>query len=168
VTADIKNVVADRLGVGRLAPNVAAWVASALARRVELWDDKLVLPTALAARAAVLAFGSELVDLELPAGGFVADSNGWLSPDGRSFAAAYLLPRASAALLPELQRLADGRQESALSSLTTTRRPRALPGRERSWPELARPLPRAAAAAAAAAVTAACCCCCCCCCCPCC
>jgi hypothetical protein len=33
-------------------------------------------------------------------------SDGWLTPGGRSFAAAYLLPRAEAALLPELQRLA--------------------------------------------------------------
>jgi hypothetical protein len=49
VTADIRNVVADRLRVTRLAPEVAAWVASALARRVELWDDKLVLPPAFAA-----------------------------------------------------------------------------------------------------------------------
>ncbi len=45
---------------------VASWVASAMLRRVELWDDNLVIPPALAARAAVLAFGDELVDLELP------------------------------------------------------------------------------------------------------
>jgi hypothetical protein len=37
-----------------------------MARRVELWDDDLVIPPALAARAAVLAFGNELVDLKLP------------------------------------------------------------------------------------------------------
>jgi hypothetical protein len=44
-------------------------------RRVELWDDNLVVPPALAARAAVLAFSDELMDLELPN---EADSQ-WLS-----------------------------------------------------------------------------------------
>ncbi len=110
VTADIKNVVADRLHVTRLAPEVAAWVASALARRVELEDGKLVLPPALAARAAVLALGGdELLDLALAASHTCfacLASDGWLSPRGRSFAATYLVPRAEAALLPELQRLA--------------------------------------------------------------
>jgi hypothetical protein len=33
---------------------------------VELWDDALVLPPAVAARAAVLAYGDELLDLHLP------------------------------------------------------------------------------------------------------
>ena len=72
-------------------------------RRVELWDDNLVVPPALVARAAVLAFGDELIDLELP------DDFDFhlLSPDGRAFAAAYLLSRAEAALRQELQRLAD-------------------------------------------------------------
>jgi hypothetical protein len=37
------------------------WVASAVARRVELWDDKLVIPPGLATRATVLAFGDELI-----------------------------------------------------------------------------------------------------------
>jgi hypothetical protein len=37
-----------------------------MARRVELWDDNLVIPPALAARAAVFAFGDELMDLKLP------------------------------------------------------------------------------------------------------
>jgi hypothetical protein len=55
-----------------LVPKVASWVASAMARRVELWDDNLVMRTlaerqpSLAARAAVLAFGDELLDLKLP------------------------------------------------------------------------------------------------------
>jgi hypothetical protein len=79
---------------------VPAWVTSALARRVELWDKKLVLPPALAARAAVLAFGDKL--LVLP-----DDDYAWLSPGGRGFAAAYLLPRAEAALLPGLLIQAD-------------------------------------------------------------
>ena len=112
---DIKNLVADRLRVNKLVLKVASWVASAVARRVELWEDTdslvlppdlaapLVLPPALAARAAVLAFGDELLDLVLP------DDSGlrWRQPGGRIFAAAYLLPRAEAALRQELQRLAD-------------------------------------------------------------
>ncbi len=69
------------------------WVDSAVARCVELWDDILVLPPALAARAAVLAFGDELLDLQLP-----DRIDPWLSPGGRDFAAAYLLPRAETAL----------------------------------------------------------------------
>jgi hypothetical protein len=97
IGADIQNLVGDRLRVNKLVPKVAFWVASAVARRVELWDDALVLPPALAARAAVLAFGEELLDLELP------DRNDlWLSPGGRDLAAAYLLPRAEAALRQEL------------------------------------------------------------------
>jgi hypothetical protein len=111
---DITNFVADRLRVNKLALKVPAWVASAVARRVELWEDTtlvlpptpaapLVLPPALAARAAVLAFGDELLDFVLP------DDSGlrWRQPGGRIFAAAYLLPRAEAALRQELQRLAD-------------------------------------------------------------
>ena len=101
-------------GVNKLVLKVASWVASAVARRVELWEDTelvlppvlaapLVLPPALAARAAVLAFGDELLDLVLP--GEV--SSRWRQPGGRIFAASYLLPRAEAALRQELQRLAD-------------------------------------------------------------
>ena len=72
-------------------------------RRVELWDDNLVIPPALAARAAVLAFGDELLNLELPD---ISDSR-WLSEGGREMAAAHLLPRAEAALRQELQQVAD-------------------------------------------------------------
>ena len=112
---DIKNFVADRLRVNKLVLMVASWVASAVARRVELWEDTdslvlppalaapLILPPALAACAAVLAFGDELLDLVLPD---VYD-NRWRQPGGRTFAASYLLPRAEAALRQELQRLAD-------------------------------------------------------------
>jgi hypothetical protein len=97
IGADIQNLVGDRLRVNKLVPKVALWVASAVARRVELWDDILVLPPALAARTAVLAFGDELLDLQLP------DRNDlWLSPGGRDLAAAYLLPRAEATLRQEL------------------------------------------------------------------
>ena len=71
-----------------------------MARRVELWDDNLVIPPALAARAAVLAFGDEL--LVLP-----DDEYEWRTPGGRDLAAVFLLPRAETALRQELQRLAD-------------------------------------------------------------
>ena len=93
----------DRLRVNKLVLKIASWVASAVARRVELWDDNLVIPPALAARAAVFAFGDELIDLKLPND---ADSQ-WLSQGGRDMAAADLLPRAEAALRLELQRLTD-------------------------------------------------------------
>ncbi len=81
-----------------------------MARRVELWDDDLVMRT-LAARVTVLAFGDELVDLQLPnesddESDDESDSQ-WLSQGGREMAASYLLPRAEAALRQELQRLAD-------------------------------------------------------------
>ena len=95
--------MADRLRVNKLVLKVASWVASTIARRVELWDDDLVIPPALAARAAVFAFGDELLDLELP---YYSDSL-WLSQGGRGMAAAYLLPRAEAALRQELQKVAD-------------------------------------------------------------
>ena len=94
--------MADRLRVNKLVFKIASCVASALARRVELWDDNVVMRT-LAARAAVLAFGDELVDLKLPDN---VDSL-WLSQGSREMAAAYMLPRAEAALRQELQRLAD-------------------------------------------------------------
>jgi hypothetical protein len=111
---DMENFVSDRLRVNKLVLKVASWVASAVARRVELWEDTelvlppdlaapLVLPPALAARAAVLAFGDELLDLKLPDG----FGSRWRQPGGRIFAASYLLPRAEAALRQELQRLAD-------------------------------------------------------------
>jgi hypothetical protein len=38
---DIENLVYDRLRVNRLALEVPAWVASAVARRIELWEDTL-------------------------------------------------------------------------------------------------------------------------------
>jgi hypothetical protein len=97
------NLVADRLRVNKLVLKIASWVASAMARRVELWDDNLVIPPAVAARAAVLTFGDELLDLRLPYG---SDSQ-WLSQGGRDMAASYLLPRAEAALRQELKWLAD-------------------------------------------------------------
>ncbi len=102
IITDMENLVKDRHRFYNLVLKLASWVASA-ARGVELCDDNLVIPPALAARAAVLAFGNELMDLELPDG---SDSQ-WLSQGGRDMAAAQLLPRAEAALRQELQRLAD-------------------------------------------------------------
>ncbi len=58
----------------------------------------------LGARAAVLAFGDELVDLKLRPN---ESDSPWLSQGGREMAATRLLPRAEAALRQELQRLAD-------------------------------------------------------------
>ncbi len=95
--------MADRLRVNKLILEIASWVASAMARRVELWDDNLVIPPAFAARTAVLAFGDELVDLKLPD----ESASRRFSKAGRKMAAAVLLPRAEAALRQELQRLAD-------------------------------------------------------------
>ncbi len=130
------NIVADRLRVNELVLMVASWVASAVARRVELWEDThvlppdlaapLVLPPALAARAAVLAFGDELLDLVLPGSGsqlfVLPDGSGsqWRQPDGRIFAASYLLPRAEAALRQELQRLADAAKRARLGQSSSS------------------------------------------------
>ena len=97
------NLVTDRLRVNKLVLKIDPWVASAMLRRVELCDDNLVIPHALAARAAVLAFGDELIGVELP-----NDAHSqWLSQGGRDMAAAVLLPRAEAALREELQQVAD-------------------------------------------------------------
>ncbi len=95
--------MADHLRLNKLVLKIASWVASATLRRVELWDDNLVIPPGLAARAAVLAFGDELVDLELPND---ADPQ-WLLQGGREMTASRLLPQAKSALRQELQRLAD-------------------------------------------------------------
>ena len=124
----------DRLRVNKLALKVALWVASAVARRVELWDDALVLPPALAAplvlppalaaRAAVLAFGDELLDLRLP--NDRGANSQWLSQGGRDMAAAVLLPRAEAALRQELQRLADAAKRAREGQSSSSSGPLAL------------------------------------------
>jgi hypothetical protein len=93
-----------------------------MARRVELWDDNLVIPPALAARAAVLAFGDELLNLELPDR---SDSR-WLSQGGREMAAADLLPRAETALRLELQRLADAVKRAREGQISSSSGSRAL------------------------------------------
>ncbi len=119
---DLTNRVTDRLRVNKLVLKIASWVASAKARRVELWDDTLVIPPALATRAAVLAFGDELIDLELPND---ADSQ-WLSQGGRDMAAAHLVPRAEAALRQELQRLADAVKRARQGQSSSSSGSRAL------------------------------------------
>ena len=120
----------DRLRVNKLVLEIASWVTSAKARRVELWDDNLVIPPALAARAAVLAFGDELIDLELPnesdnESDDESDSQ-WLSQGGRDMAAAHLLPRAEAALRQELQRLADAAKRAREGQSSSSSGSRAL------------------------------------------
>jgi hypothetical protein len=118
----MKNLVADRLRVNKLMLKIASWVASAVARRVELWDDNLVIPPALAARAAVLAFGDELMDLKLP--NESGSRRFWKA--GRKMAAAVLLPRAEAALRQELQRLADAAKRARKGQSSSSSSSRAL------------------------------------------
>ncbi len=125
--------VKDRLRVNKLVLKVASWVDSAVARRIELWEDTtlvpppalaapLVLPPALAARAAVLAFGDELVDLVVPN----EYGTRWKQPGGRIFAASYLLPRAEAALRQELQRLADAAKRARQGQSSSSSASRAI------------------------------------------
>jgi hypothetical protein len=71
----MESLVEDRHRFSKLVLKIASLVASAVARRVELWDDIHVIPLALAARAAVLPLGDERIDLELP---YESDSE-WLS-----------------------------------------------------------------------------------------
>jgi hypothetical protein len=123
ISTDIWNFVAYRLRVNKLVLKVASWIASAVARRVELWDDILVIPPALAARAAVLAFGDELLNLVLPNDFGLR----WRSPGGRNFAAAYLLPRTEATTLrQELQRLADAAKRAREGQSSSSSGSRAL------------------------------------------
>jgi hypothetical protein len=123
----------DRLHVNKLVPKIASWVASAVARRVELPEDNLVLPPDLdaplvlppdlAARAAVLADGDKLLDLVLPDDFF---GSRWRQPGGRIFAATYLLPRAEAALRQELQRLADAAKRARQGQSSSSSGSRAI------------------------------------------
>jgi hypothetical protein len=46
----MESLVKDRHRFYKLVLKIASWVASAMLRRVELWDDNLVIPPALAAR----------------------------------------------------------------------------------------------------------------------
>jgi hypothetical protein len=87
---ELDAVKDDRLHLNRIIDRMPDWVASAVAR---LWDPKFRIPPDLAARAAVLAFGEELLNKD----------GRWRSPGGRKFAAVYLMPRAEAALEVALQ-----------------------------------------------------------------
>ncbi len=92
-----------------------------MARRVELWDDDLVMRT-LAARVAVLAFGDELVDLSLPDILRLPDNVDplWLSQGGREMAAAHLLPRAEAALRQEMEQVTDAGKRARRGQRTSS------------------------------------------------
>ncbi len=86
------NLVADRLRVNKLALQVPAWVALAVARLTEV-PGHLGVPSSFAVSAALLAFGDELLVQQ-------DDDYEWRTPGGRELAAAYLLPLAEAALRP--------------------------------------------------------------------
>ncbi len=87
---DFEDFVKDRLRVNQLALKIPAWVALSVARLTEVPGHPSV-PSSFAVRAAMLAFGDEL--LALP-----DDDNKWRTPGGREAAAAHLLPLAEAAL----------------------------------------------------------------------
>ena len=84
--------MADRLRVNKLALQVPAWVALAVARLTEV-PGHLGVPSSFAVCAAMLAFGDELLVQK-------DDEYEWRTPGGRELAAAYLLPLAEAALRP--------------------------------------------------------------------
>ena len=115
---DIANLVADRLGVNKLALKVPAWVALAVARLNEV-PGHLSVPPFFAECAAMLAFGNEL--LVLP-----DDKYEWRTPGGRDLAAVYLLPRAETALRRELQRLADAAKRARGGKSSSSSGSRAL------------------------------------------
>jgi hypothetical protein len=120
----MENFGADRLPVNELVLKVASWFDSAVARRVEVWEDTtLVLPPALAARTAVLAFRDELVDPVLPDN---EDDFRWRQPGGRIFADSYVLSRAEAALRQELQRLADAAKSARQGQSSSSTSSRAI------------------------------------------
>jgi hypothetical protein len=117
-SADIANLVADRLRVNKLALKVPAWVALAVARLNEV-PRHLRWPPSFAECAATLAFGDEL--LVLP-----NDEYEWRTPGGRDLAAVYLLPRAETALRQELQRLADAAKRAREGQSASSSGSRAL------------------------------------------
>ncbi len=85
--------LSDRLRINQLDLKIPSWVTAC--RSLDL---PLRIPPAFAARVAVLAFGDELLDLQLQ------PSDRWFSSDGRKSAAAYLMPRAQEALCSALMR----------------------------------------------------------------
>ena len=84
--------MADRVCVNKLALQVPAWVALAVARLTEVPGHRGV-PSSFAVCVAMLAFGDELLVHQ-------DDEYEWCAPGGRELAAAYLLPLAEAALRP--------------------------------------------------------------------
>ncbi len=82
--------MADRLRVKKLALQVPAWVALAVARLTEV-PGHVGVPSSFAVCAAMLAFGDELLVQQY-------GEYEWRTPAGRELAAAYLLPLAEAAL----------------------------------------------------------------------
>ncbi len=85
--------MADRLRVNKLALQVPAWVALAVARLTEV-PGHLGVPSSFAVCAAMLAFGHELLLQQDD------EYYEWRTPGGRELAAAILLPLAEAALRP--------------------------------------------------------------------
>jgi hypothetical protein len=81
------NLVADRLGVNMPVLKIASWVATAMLRRVALWDDNLVDLHSCRPRRRAGVRRRAFVELE-PSDGV---NFRWLSPGGRDSAAAYLL-----------------------------------------------------------------------------
>ncbi len=122
--ARTSRTLADRLGVNMLVlrSRLVGRLRNGEARRALGRQHNLVLPPALAARAAVFAIGDELLDLRLPDYSF----SQWLSQGGRDMAAADLLPRAEAALRLELQRLADAVKRARAGESSSSSGSRAL------------------------------------------
>jgi hypothetical protein len=85
-SADMENLVADRLGVNKFVLKVASWVGL---RSGEARRNMLSPPAPPCWRSATSCWTS------------------WALARRRDLAAAYLLPRAEAALRQELQRLTD-------------------------------------------------------------
>ncbi len=83
--------MADRLRVNKLALQVLAWVAFAVAGLTEV--PGLGVPSYLTVCPAMLAFVDELLVQQ-------DDEYEWRTPGWRELAAAYLLPTAEAALRP--------------------------------------------------------------------
>jgi Ran GTPase-activating protein (RanGAP) involved in mRNA processing and transport len=103
--SEIEDLVDDRLRVNNIALKVSAWVVAAVTKVAEIPEHHR-LPRGFVEAAAVLAFGDELLDLELPNDKYKwlpGNDHKWRTPGGRSYAAAYLLPLAEAALRTALR-----------------------------------------------------------------
>jgi Ran GTPase-activating protein (RanGAP) involved in mRNA processing and transport len=94
------NIMDDRIRLNKLALKVPAWVESVMERGAALLGPRSVYIPSLVARTTVFAFGDELLDIVFDEEH--AYYNNWHSPEGRRFAAAYLLPIAEHALCARL------------------------------------------------------------------